>query len=186
MFKKAIQFQKNHINIARTWAEASKTSILSHDRFQMLLSGITELWTSNFRLMCESLQLQHWEKHEHYTTSQFLLLMLAYKIFFKPYHAKNGISPGRTAYGSDNDEAKFSVSFPGVLSNSFPGKQVMAWESGSYVLWMLSAVLCISFSCWLHFFGIYCYWNYWPLLVNTTPLRANHFYSLLLLSVSCL
>lgn len=127
-------------------------------------------------------------KHEDYTTSQFLLLMLAYTIFFKPYHAKSGISPGRTAYGSDNDEAKFSVSFPRVLSNSFPGERVMAWEGGSYVLWMLSTVLCISFSCWLHFFGIhvYCYWNYWPLLVNTTPLDANHFHSLLLLSVSCL
>ena len=150
-------------------------------RFQMLLSGITELWTSNFRLMCESLQLQHWEKHEHYTTSQFLLLMLAYKIFFKPYHAKNGISPGRTAYGSDNDEAKFSVSFPGVISNSFPGERVMAWERGSYVLWMLSPVFCISFSCW--FFLVYIAIG---IIVNTTPLDANHFHSELLFSVSCL
>ena len=135
--------------------------------------------------MCESLQLQHWEKHEHYTTSQFLLLMLAYTIFFKPYRAKNGISPERTAYGSDNNEAKFSVSFPGVLSDSFPGERVMTWERGSYVLWMLSPVFCISFSCWF-FFGIYCYWNYWPLLVNTTPLDANHFHSELLFSVSYL
>ena len=124
--------------------------------------------------MCESLQLQHWEKHEHYTTSQFLLLMLAYKIFFKPYHAKNGISPGRTAYGSDNDEAKFSVSFPGVLSNSFPGERVMAWKRGSYVLWMLSPVFCISFSCWF-FFGIYCYWNYWPTIFT----RSYFFQSLI-------
>lgn len=147
----------------------------------MLLSGITELWTSNFRLMCESLQLQHWEKHSHYTTSQFLLLMLAYTIFFKPYHAKNGISPERTAYGSDNDEAKFSVSFPGVISNSFPGERVMAWERGSYVLWMLSPVFCISFSCW--FFLVYIAIG---IIVNTTPLDANHFHSELLFSVSCL
>ena len=73
--------------------------------------------------MCESLQLQHWEKHSHYTTSQFLLLMLAYTIFFKPYHAKNGISPGRTAYGSITTKPSSQSRFPGFSPTRSPGNE---------------------------------------------------------------